>query len=907
MALNESQKKERSDYLEKNLNITECSQGQPYAFISYASDNWEKVFKDAVVPLQQTYGLCVYADKAFDKVNDRWIVPMLRNIRGADVVLVFVSQQYIESYACFLELLTAVNSKKSIVFISLEEELRLGNTTDQFDLERGVKNEMLNQGANISINTNNTSNDLMRAMKSAYTSISTLLEQDALSKYDISDAFINFFRDASVNRKTIHDLKAVKRTISSISKEVFDKTQLDKPEQLAASESEVQDPTLREADGKDAQPEVQTLMPQENTAAAAEGEDDDKPAVRSAEKVFRFDEPKKGGSVNKRPLIIIAAAAAVLLIGVLLYMSFGGYDRSKASGLCSQGNRCLSELDYQQAVAFYQSAIGTYPKAEDAYIGLADAYIGLEDYESAMRALEEGIQETKSEQLIKYLADRSYEAGRAFLSGQEINLAQAHAYFEKALENGKTEANFYLGELCDRYNYPERDYEKAREYYEADPDNPYSQIALGILYYNGRGVEKDTVKAQEIFDAVIEADCVEGYYGSGRIAYDNEDYDTALECWNKVLEGDEQLYIADAMRNIGNLYYFGQGVEQDYAQAKEWWEKAAELGDAAAMSNVGVLYEYGEGVEYDYTQAVEWYEKGAELGNDTAMRGIGLMYATGKGVKQDYARAIEWWEEAAALGNIDAMRDIGVMYEDGQGVEQDYAQAAEWYERAAELGNVDAMNNIGNMYYNGRGVEKDYDQAKEWYETAAELGNIGAMRNFGLLYENGEGVAQDYAQAAEWYEGAAELGDVTAMYRIGLLYENGQGVAQDYAQAMEWYEEAAGLGNAKAMRRIGNFYYRGEGVEQDYAQAAEWYERAAELGDIAAMNNMGVLYDLGQGVEQDYVLAMEWFEKAAASGNADAMNNIGVLYENGEGVEQDAALAAEWYERADQAKQQQGY
>lgn len=183
-------------------------------------------------------------------------------------------------------------------------------------------------------------------------------------------------------------------------------------------------------------------MPQENAAAAKGRGDDDKPAVRSAEKVFRFDEPKKSGSVNKRPLIIIAAAAAVLLIGVLLYMVFGGYDRIKASGLCSQGDRCLSELDYQQAVAFYQSAIGTYPKAEDAYIGLSDAYVGLGDYESAVRALETGVQETKSEQLKEYLADRTYEAGRAFLFGQEINLAQAHVYFEKALENGKTEANF---------------------------------------------------------------------------------------------------------------------------------------------------------------------------------------------------------------------------------------------------------------------------------------------------------------------------------------------------------------------------------------------------------------------------------------------------------------------------------
>ena len=222
MALSEEQKKERSEYLERCLDITECSQRKPYVFISYASDDWQTVFQSAVVPMQRQYGLRVYADKAFDKVNDKWIVPMLRNLRGADAMVAFVSQRYIESYACFLELLTAVNNKKQIVFVSLGDQLTLGDTTDLPNVERGVKNEILNQGANIATNTNNTSNDLMRAMKSAYTSLSTLLEQDALSKYDISDAFINFFRDASINKKTIHDLNAVRRTIKSISREVFD-------------------------------------------------------------------------------------------------------------------------------------------------------------------------------------------------------------------------------------------------------------------------------------------------------------------------------------------------------------------------------------------------------------------------------------------------------------------------------------------------------------------------------------------------------------------------------------------------------------------------------------------------------------------------------------------------------------
>lgn len=236
MSLTDSQKNERAEYLEKKLIITECSDERSYAFISYASDNWETVFKDTVVPLQEQYGLRVYADKAFDKVNDRWIVPMLRNVRGSDLVISFVSQKYIESYACFLELLTAVNNKKQVVFVSLDNDLRLGKTVDQPIIEPGVKNEILNQGANLTTNTNNTSNDIMRAMKSAFTNISSFLQQDSLSKYDISDAFINFFRDASINKKNIYDLNALKCTIMSVSENVFAPVSDKKPETSSGGE-----------------------------------------------------------------------------------------------------------------------------------------------------------------------------------------------------------------------------------------------------------------------------------------------------------------------------------------------------------------------------------------------------------------------------------------------------------------------------------------------------------------------------------------------------------------------------------------------------------------------------------------------------------------------------------------------
>lgn len=175
-------------------------------------------------------------------------------------------------------------------------------------------------------------------------------------------------------------------------------------------------------------------------------------------------------------------------------------------------------------------------------------------------------------------ADTCYENGRAYLyglDGQEINYEAAYNNFNQALEKGKTEANFYLGILYDWCNYPETDYERAKSYYEAAGDNPYAQLALGFLYCNGTGVEQDTVKAKELFDAVIESGCADGYLGIAMLARAEEDYAAALEYDSKTVEeGQEQIFISNAMYALGYMYVNGFGVEQDYAKAMEWYGKA---------------------------------------------------------------------------------------------------------------------------------------------------------------------------------------------------------------------------------------------------------------------------------------------------------------------------------------------
>lgn len=51
---------------------------------------------------------------------------------------------------------------------------------------------------------------------------------------------------------------------------------------------------------------------------------------------------------------------------------------------------------------------------------------------------------------------------------------------------------------------------------------------------------------------------------------------------------------AEAQNTIGDGYYSGQGVEQDYKKAFEWYMKAANNGHLEAMNSVAFMYDNGE-------------------------------------------------------------------------------------------------------------------------------------------------------------------------------------------------------------------------------------------------------------------------------------------------------------------------
>ena len=108
---------------------------------------------------------------------------------------------------------------------------------------------------------------------------------------------------------------------------------------------------------------------------------------------------------------------------------------------------------------------------------------------------------------------------------------------------------------------------------------------------------------------------------------------------------------ADAQNNLGDCYYYGHGVPQDYTKAVEWFQKAANQGNASAQYNLGFCYEKGRGVQQDYTKAVEWYKKAANQGQVNAQYNLGHCYEYGLGVQKNIAQAIKWYRKASQQGN----------------------------------------------------------------------------------------------------------------------------------------------------------------------------------------------------------------------------------------------------------------
>jgi TPR repeat protein len=86
----------------------------------------------------------------------------------------------------------------------------------------------------------------------------------------------------------------------------------------------------------------------------------------------------------------------------------------------------------------------------------------------------------------------------------------------------------------------------------------------------------------------------------------------------------------------------------EYSKAVKLLLPLARRGNAVAQRDVGLMYFDGDGLARDCHEAVKWFSLSARQGQIGAQVNLGIAYATGEGVQRNLVQAYVWFNAAAS-------------------------------------------------------------------------------------------------------------------------------------------------------------------------------------------------------------------------------------------------------------------
>lgn len=375
----------------------------------------------------------------------------------------------------------------------------------------------------------------------------------------------------------------------------------------------------------------------------------------------------------------------------------------------------------------------------------------------------------------------------------------------------------------------------------------------------------------------------------------------------------------DAMCDLADCYWDGEGVEKNMSLAIKWITKAADSGYAKAQAILGAIYWQGlGGLDQNYVLAEKYLSMAANMDNTDAQATLSLLYIN----IENYDKAVVWARRAAQMGHPLAELSLGRIYADGLGVEANLEEGLKWLEKAANHGDAEAQNMVGNIYQNADFVKNDPQKAFKHYQMAAAQGHLWGMYNLGRCYDAGFGTEVNPFSAVEWLRKAADGGIQEAIdflnnnptYSPSPIAEDEIGQQEidnikipdatrftdsnednsdlkrncislsdicDFdGNDVELYRSQANDGDKDAMVKIGLCYFTGSGVKQNDNLAMMWIKRAAELGDSHTAYMLGETFSQNKNLE----LAANCYRSAANQKYPKAVFKLGMMYMNGYGV-----------------------
>ena len=371
------------------------------------------------------------------------------------------------------------------------------------------------------------------------------------------------------------------------------------------------------------------------------------------------------------------------------------------------------------------------------------------------------------------------------------------------------------------------------------------------------------------------------------------DYEFALKEYGRLATKENN---AEAMYQLGRMHETGTGVEQNEAQAEEYYQSAAAKGFEKAMLKMGNIAFSGR----DFEKAYALFEKAAKMGNYTAQYNLGLMYEKGNGVKKDPVKAFEFYKKAGEQGYEPAQYVLGRLFLKGDGTPQNFSAAVKWYKLAADQGDEKAQMDLADLYANTkiRGLPFNPVGAHLYYNIVSAYSKpplrdrAAALRDEMTVKMKPEDIQQAQSAAQRWKK-RTRLESIPSMQDVTGVDDNYGGKEEKKTSSEKEEDIRLSVNTDKETMLVAAGIPRwdlSQAVRKnDFKPILDQLTPKAEKGDLVAQLALGDLYVLGQGMDPDPAEALKWYSRAAEQKNAIAYYKIGPMFCEGTGVEPDLA------------------
>ncbi|KAL2824170.1 hypothetical protein BDW59DRAFT_89155 [Aspergillus cavernicola] len=510
-----------------------------------------------------------------------------------------------------------------------------------------------------------------------------------------------------------------------------------------------------------------------------------------------------------------------------------------------------------------------------------------QDFMEAFRWYE-GLASWHGNSTAQYMLGFMFSTG---IAGQiERDQAKALLYHTFAAEAGNTRSQMTLAyrhhagigapRSCDEATfYYKQVADKAIEYYRSGPPGGHSMVREsyrwadeeGGVYGEGASVSSSGPNALRDGSASTEASL--------------EDILEYLDLMSRKGE-------VKATFSLGKMHYDGtKGLPKNYRKAmkyfkqvtKRYWNKDGSLNPnhpvgvekiaSKAAGHIGLMYLRGEGVEQNFETAYNWFKNGLANGDALCQHSIGLMFLHGFGVQQDAFKASSYFKSAADQDYPAAETRLGTLFLD-QG---DVPTATKYFELAARWGWMEAFYYLAELANNGVGRQRHCGLAASYYKMVAERAEVihSSFTVANAAYESGDkerAFVPMLMAAEQGYEHAqANVAFILDEQRSLLPMEKiipGMKKPRSYllrnaALALIHWTRSAKQANIDSLLKMGDYYLSGTGIDLDSEKASTCYHTAAEVHFSAqAYWNLGWMHENGVAVEQDFHMAKRYYDLA---------------------------------------------